>query len=89
MKFRYRLFQRNTGIFLIEDRVTGKQASLQTRDKVAAQRIFNAKNESASPPTNAAFTTLEYQNGFYVLSFKKILSVSAQIKNLPIKSDRA
>ena len=50
VKLRYRLFQRSNGIFLIEDRVTGKQASLQTRDKVAAQRIFGAKNESHQQP---------------------------------------
>jgi integrase len=50
VKLRYRLFQRSTGIFFIEDRVTGKQASLQTRDKAAAQRIFNAKNESHHQP---------------------------------------
>ena len=50
MKLRYRLFQRSTGIFFMEDRVTGKQASLQTRDKIAAQRIFNAKNESHQQP---------------------------------------
>ena len=41
---RYRLFQRRDGIFFIEDSVTRKQNSLQTRDKVAAQRIFNARN---------------------------------------------
>lgn len=50
MKLRYRLFQRSNGIYFIEDRVTGKQASLQTRDKTAAQRIFNAKNESHQQP---------------------------------------
>lgn len=50
MKLRYRLFQRGNGIFFIEDRVTRKQASLQTRDKAAAQRIFNAKNESHQQP---------------------------------------
>ena len=50
MKLRYRLFQRKNGIFFIEDRVSGKQASLKTRDKVAAQRIFNAKNESHQQP---------------------------------------
>jgi hypothetical protein len=50
LKLRYRLFQRGTGIFFIEDRVTGKQTSLQTRDRVAAQRIFNAKNESYPQP---------------------------------------
>ena len=50
MKLRYRLFQRSNGIFFIEDRVTRKQASLQTRDHTAAQRIFNAKNESHQQP---------------------------------------
>ena len=50
VKLRYRLFQRSNGIFFIEDRVTSKQASLQTRDKVVAQRIFNAKNESHQQP---------------------------------------
>ena len=50
MKLRYRLFQRSNGLFFVEDRVTGKQASLRTRDKVAAQRIFNAKNESHQQP---------------------------------------
>jgi integrase len=50
VKLRYRLFQRSNGIFFIEDTVTGKQASLKTRDKPAAQRIFNAKNESYQQP---------------------------------------
>ncbi len=50
VKLRYRLFQRSNGLFFVEDRVTGKQASLRTRDKVAAQRIFNAKNESHQQP---------------------------------------
>jgi len=50
VKLRYRLFQRGNGIYFIEDRVTRKQASLQTRDKAAAQRIFNAKNESHQQP---------------------------------------
>jgi hypothetical protein len=36
--------------FFIEDTVNGKQASLKTRDKAAAQRIFNAKNESHQQP---------------------------------------
>src|ERR1035441_912409 len=46
VKLRYRLFQRSNGLFFVEDRVSGKQASLRTRDKAAAHRIFNAKNES-------------------------------------------
>ena len=35
MKLRYRLFQRRSGIFFVEDRVTGKQQSLKTRDRHA------------------------------------------------------
>jgi integrase len=50
MKLRYRLFQRNNGIFFVEDRITGKQESLKTREKVAAQRIFNARNEAHEQP---------------------------------------
>jgi hypothetical protein len=50
VKLRYRLFPRSDGIFFIEDRVTRKQAGLQTRDKLAVQRIFNAKNESHQQP---------------------------------------
>jgi hypothetical protein len=48
VKLRYRLFHRNNGIFFIEDRVTGKQASLQTRDKVAAQRILTPRTSRTS-----------------------------------------
>jgi hypothetical protein len=34
----------------VEDRHNGKQQSLRTRDPVAAQRIFNAKNEAYGQP---------------------------------------
>ncbi|MBI3852679.1 MAG: hypothetical protein HY298_20685 [Verrucomicrobia bacterium] len=50
MKLRYRLFQRNNGIFFIEDRVTRKQESLRTKLKEAARRIFNARNEAHQQP---------------------------------------
>lgn len=50
MKLRFRLFQRNNGIFFIEDRVTKKQASLKTRDRAVAQRLFHAKNEAHQQP---------------------------------------
>lgn len=50
VKLRYRLFQRSNGIYFIEDRVSYKQNSLQTRDKLTAQRIFNAKNEAGHQP---------------------------------------
>ena len=38
------------GIFFIEDRISKKQESLKTRDKIAAQRIFNARNEAYQQP---------------------------------------
>ncbi len=50
MKLRYRLFRRSNGIFFIEDRHTGKQTSLRTRDKAAAHRIFGAHNEAYEQP---------------------------------------
>lgn len=50
MKLRYRLFQRRNGIYFLEDRITGKQQSLKTRDRHAAKRIFNARNESHEQP---------------------------------------
>lgn len=50
MKRQYRLFQRNSGIFFIQNNTTGRQESLKTRDKAAARRIFNAKNEASEQP---------------------------------------
>ena len=50
MKLRYRLFQRRNGIFFVEDRITGKQQSLRTRDRHAAKRIFKARNEAHEQP---------------------------------------
>jgi len=50
MKCKYRLFQRNNGIFFIQNNATGRQESLRTRDKEAARRIFNAKNEAHQQP---------------------------------------
>jgi integrase len=50
MKRQYRLFQRNSGIFFIQNNITGKQESLKTRNKTAALRIFNAKNEAREQP---------------------------------------
>src|SRR5437016_1544970 len=50
MKNRNRLFQRKNGIFFIEDNLTRKQESLKTRDKKAALRILNARNEAHVQP---------------------------------------
>lgn len=50
MKTRFRLFRRASGIFYIEDSVTLRQESLKTKDKTAAQRLFQARNASHELP---------------------------------------
>jgi uncharacterized protein RhaS with RHS repeats len=50
MKNRYRLFQRSSGIFFLENDVTRKQESLRTRDKTVAKRILSARNEAHRQP---------------------------------------
>lgn len=50
MKLQYRLFRRRNGIFFIQNNATGKQESLQTRDKATATRLFHAKNEAHQQP---------------------------------------
>jgi hypothetical protein len=52
MKRQYRLFQRSSGIYFIQNNATGRQESLKTRDKTAALRIFNAKNEAHEQPAS-------------------------------------
>lgn len=50
MKSRYRLFQRGSGIFFVQDNTTGKQESLRTRDRDEAQRLVNTRNEAFKQP---------------------------------------
>lgn len=49
MKDRFLLFQQR-GVFYYEDRSTGQQKSLQTRDKSEAQRLLQAKNDTVAQP---------------------------------------
>ncbi len=49
MQDRYWLYQRN-GIFYVQDRSTGKQESLRTRDHTVASRLFSAKNQAFEQP---------------------------------------
>jgi hypothetical protein len=49
MRKRYRLFQRGT-VFWCQDNETGKQATLQTKDRATAERILHAKNEAHQQP---------------------------------------
>ena len=50
MKQKYRLFRRSNGIYFFQDRFTGKQESLRTRDKSEAQRLVHAHNEAHQQP---------------------------------------
>jgi integrase len=50
MKAKYRLFERASGKFYIEDTETKRQESLQTKDKDVAYRLWHAKNEAHEQP---------------------------------------
>jgi len=50
MKTRFRLFQRKSGIFFIQDNLSKKQESLKTKDKKIALRMLNARNEAHLQP---------------------------------------
>jgi hypothetical protein len=50
MKQRYSVFLRPWGVFYYEDHLTGKQATLKTRDKDEAFRLVAAKNENEDAP---------------------------------------
>ena len=50
MKAKYRLFERASGVFYIEDTETKRQESLKTKDKEVAHRLWHAKNEANEQP---------------------------------------
>jgi hypothetical protein len=51
MKNRYRLYRRGrSAVFYAHDSVTGKQESLKTQSRAAAQRLLVAKNAAAEQP---------------------------------------
>ncbi len=49
MQTRFTIFKRG-GVYYSEDRQTGQQKSLKTRDEAEAQRIIQAKNDAVSLP---------------------------------------
>src|SRR5688572_3683798 len=49
MRKRYRMFLRGT-VYWCQDNETGKQETLRTKDRVTAERLFNAKNEAHQQP---------------------------------------
>lgn len=50
MKDRYRLFKRRGRIFYCFDNLTNRYASLETKDREAARRIVEAKNQALRAP---------------------------------------
>lgn len=50
MKARFRLFQRASGVFYVQDTQTLRQESLKTKNKHIAQRLFQARNAAHEQP---------------------------------------
>ncbi len=50
MRERYRIYQRNGGIFYAKDRKTGQALSLATTDRHEAARLLAAKNQATEQP---------------------------------------
>ena len=50
MKSRFRMFRRQGGVYYWQDNQTKQQGSLGAKDKHAAQRLLNAKNEAFEQP---------------------------------------
>jgi integrase len=50
MQDRYWLYQRENGIFYLQDKITGKQQSTRTKDASAAKRLLAGKNQSVEQP---------------------------------------
>jgi hypothetical protein len=63
MKQAFGLIRRPWGVFYIKNKVTGEQKSLKTHDKVEAQRILQAHNESESQPHFNLSLARVYLNG--------------------------
>lgn len=49
MQNRFTMFRRGN-VFYCEDRTTGQQKSLQTRDEAEGQRLVQAKNDAVKLP---------------------------------------
>ena len=50
MQDRYWLYQRENGVFYLQDKITGKQQSTRTKDDSAAKRLLAGKNQSVEQP---------------------------------------
>jgi len=50
MKDRYRLYQRENGVYYWQENGTAKQGSLRTKDRREALKLVNAKNGRTASP---------------------------------------
>jgi integrase len=50
MKLPYRLFQRSSGVYFLENRSSKRQESLRTKDRGIAARLLHARNEAELQP---------------------------------------
>ena len=48
MKQQFGLIKRPWGVYYLKNKTTGEQISLKTRDRVEAERLLQAHNESES-----------------------------------------
>ena len=60
MKSKLRLFRGKSGNYFCEDRQTGRQESLRTKDKDEARRLVHAKNEAQESPALAIHIAKTY-----------------------------
>jgi integrase len=50
MQDRYWLYARRNGVYYVQDRVTGRQESLKTKNRSKAKQLLMAKNQAAEQP---------------------------------------
>jgi hypothetical protein len=63
MKQAFGLIRRPWGVFYLKNKTTGQQTSLKTSDKVEAQRVLQAHNETESQPHFNLSLARVYLNG--------------------------
>jgi hypothetical protein len=54
MKQQFGLIKRPWGVYYLKNKTTGKQTSLKTRDRVEAERLLQAHNETKTSPTSTS-----------------------------------
>src|SRR5262249_14027762 len=63
MQQQFGLIRRPWGVYYLKNKTTGEQTSLKTRDKLEAQRLLQAHNETKSQPEFNLALARVYING--------------------------